>query len=189
MAVLFTNFTQPTELGGDGRLTLVGDPDLENVDELLFVGYGYYRIAKYFERDGDDEAGAITRDYRVQLVEKYSTASVIPAGTVAVVLREGVTHDALAFNSTISLSFKESDYRSLFLTGDISFSAQHHAPARSITVKILNNTSSHSLAFPSSWIFLGAKPNTIAPSKTGVLSITSFGFSDAQVVAVWAVQA
>lgn len=189
MAVVFENFTQPS-LGGTINIKLTGDPSLYLDQTIRFMRYGTYRVQQVIT--DPNAQNPEFRQYAVNLQGLYASGNVtIPAGTVAVVEGEGVSHSNLSYSPVIYLNFKEDDYRSLLLQGNIIFAAQRHAPAKSITVRMrnLSGTLSRSLSFPNSWIFLGTKPTSIAPSRTGILSITSFGTSDGDVIAAWAAQA
>lgn len=188
MAIVFNSFTQPQNIGQLVGVDLIGDPILNPSEVVRFIRFSEYVV------EGRAEEGAVTH-YDLRLVGKYLTTSpvVIPAGTVAQIEKEGVSYSQLGYSAVRYLSFKEDDYRSILLSGDIIFAAQHHASAKSITVRVrnLSGTLSRTVAFPSSWIFLGnpGRPSSIAPSRTAILSITAFGASDADVIAAWAVQA
>lgn len=185
MATVNTTFSQPASIGTVVRVSFIGDPVLMQDELVIFPNYGTYRVSALVST-----AASLLRDYDLRLVGK-STASPVPAGTLAVLQNDGVTHDSLLYSPVIVLNFWERDYRTLLLDGNITFGAQRHAPGKSIAVRIrnLSGTLSRSMVFPNSWIFLGTKPTSVAPSRTGVLSITSFGTSDGDVIAVWAAQA
>lgn len=188
MAIVFNSFTQPQNIGQIVGVDLIGDPVLNVTEVVRFIKYGEYVVQAV------GELGNTASHYDLQLVGKYILTSpvIIPAGTVAQVEKEGVSYSQLGYSAVRYLSFKEDDYRSILLSGNITFAAQHHSPAKSITVRVrnLSGTLSRSLSFPASWIFLGTqgRPSAIGPSKTGILSITSFATSDADIIAVWAVQ-
>ena len=74
------------------------------------------------------------------------------------------------------------------LTGDITFVGSNLVAGRSVTARIVNGATLRTLAFPAGWVFVGAKPADIAASKTGILTATAFGTTDADVVAAWAVE-
>jgi len=74
------------------------------------------------------------------------------------------------------------------LTGDITFASSNLVAGRSVTARIVNGATLRTLAFPAGWVFVGAKPADIAASKTGILTATAFGTTDADVVAAWAVE-
>lgn len=74
------------------------------------------------------------------------------------------------------------------LTGDITFTTSNLTAGRSTTIRVVNGATLRVLTFPA-WVFVGTPmPANIAASKTGILTITSFGTTDADVVAAWAAQ-
>lgn len=186
MAQIAVSFTQPTSSPPDVQIFVEGDPILVRDEVVHILNYGYYLVLEVVSE------AVPSRRYRVRLIQRdFPAINTVPVGAEITVTRDGVTHSALPFNSTIALSFREDDYRTLNLTGDIQFNAQHHSAAKSISVVIRNNQVTHAMSFPPSWIWLGAvgKPTQIAAGKTGVLSITCLGTSDADVIAVWSAQA
>lgn len=85
--------------------------------------------------------------------------------------------DLAALNNTL---------QSIALSGNITFTSSNEAAGLSVVVKI-SAASLRTLTFPS-WTFLGPIPASIAAGKTGVLSLTAFGATDADVIAAWSVQ-
>lgn len=185
MAQLWSSFTQPAAGGIVAGVFIAGDPVLTRDEIIYFLNYGTYRVVS----NASVEQGLLRR-YDLQLIGSMGPLT-IPRGVALISESDGTTHAALPYSPSIALNFFESDYRTLNLTGNISFNAQRHAPAKSITVAIRNNGTPHSMSFPPSWVWLGAvgRPTLIAANKTGVLSITCFGTSDADVIAVWSAQA
>lgn len=98
---------------------------------------------------------------------------------------------ALGTTGTINLDFSTEGFKSHSgnLTGNITYTASNYATGRSITVRVPNGTTLRTLTFPTNWKFVGTKPADIAASKTGILTITSFGTTEADCVAAWAVEA
>jgi hypothetical protein len=105
-----------------------------------------------------------------------------------------------ADNYTVAISSATSDsiyldfstgagivYRSLML-GTVTFTSGSYIPGATKTVFLNSGTSTKSLIFPSTWIFVGVKPTQIAANKTGVLTITSLQSDESSCVAGWAVQ-
>ena len=72
--------------------------------------------------------------------------------------------------------------------GNITFTALSYRAGVIKTVRIISDAAIRTLTFPAGWIFLGVKPSSIAASKTGMLSVTSYGTTEADCVASWAVQ-
>lgn len=182
MAQLTEAFTQPAP-GENVNIRVSGDP-LFNLDDLiLFVGYGFYYVTGFLFDS------PINKRYRIQLQKRVAPGpDVVPVGTIANTFTESVTHLPLSYNPVIALSFREDDYRTLTLAGNITFNTQHHAPAKSLAIVIKSGDSQRTLSFPGNWRWVGAKPSTISANKTGVLSLTCLGSSDLDIVAAWAVE-
>lgn len=118
------------------------------------------------------------------------TTSYLPTtgGTVTGQIQH--TPTTLATTGTVNIDFSGSNLRTqAALTGNITYTASNYAAGRSITIRVINGTTQRTLTFPSGWIFVGTKPTYIAASKRGILTITSFGTTEADCVAAWAVQA
>lgn len=189
MTIVWNRFVQPTNIGDTVGVQMIGEPVINETETIRFIKYGQYSVVQV------QNPTSLVKLYVLRLTEKYAFQSVVnvPEGTVALTESEGVTHSTLPYNPVVYLNFKDADYRTLSLSGNIVFAAQHHFPGKAISIKVrnLSGVSSYNLSFPTSWIFLGSmgKPSSIAPSRTGILSVTSFGNSDADVIAAWAVQA
>jgi hypothetical protein len=99
----------------------------------------------------------------------------------------GVT--TLGTTGTIDIDFAGADLRTQgALTGNIVFTASNYAAGRSVTIRVTNGGTLRTLGFPAGWKFVGTKPADIAVSKVGVLTLTSFGTIEADVVAAWSVE-
>jgi len=86
------------------------------------------------------------------------------------------------------LDFTSQGYLTHAITGDITYTTTNYSEGKSLTVRITSDGTARNLTFPSSWVFVGSKPTSIAASKVAVLSITSFGTAEANTVAAYAVQ-
>lgn len=180
MAIVFNSFNQPNVPGDVVGVDLVGDPVLNPSEVVRFIRFGEYRVLG--NHSGD--AGSPFRRYDLQLLSKYS-ASPVPAGTVAQLEKEGVSHSPLPYASVIYLSFKEDDFRSLSLSGDIDFAAQHHSPGKAIRIRIHNPTvNAYTISVPESWVRLGfGNPGLIQAGKTSELFVVSYTRSDSGITA------
>lgn len=70
------------------------------------------------------------------------------------------------------------------------FTGTNYLPGSSVTVRVVSGDGGAvGLSFPAGWIFVGTKPTELAASKTGILTITSFGTTEAECVAAWAAEA
>ena len=91
-------------------------------------------------------------------------------------------------SGTQILDFSGQGYLTHAISGNITYTASNYGNGRSLTVRITSDGTARNLIFPTNWIFVGAKPTSIAASKTAVLSVTSFGATEADSVAAYAVQ-
>lgn len=92
--------------------------------------------------------------------------------------------------STVTLNFStgEEIVRST-RAGTLAFAGSNYTAGVTKTVIWSGGSSSRSVSFPAGWKFVSFKPSSIAANKTGVLAVTSFGNSESDVVAAWAVEA
>ncbi len=116
--------------------------------------------------------------------------SYVPTGNWDFTGQVEYTPTTLATTGTVNIDFSGANLRTQGdLTGNITYTASNYAAGRNVTIRVKNGGTQRTLTFPTNWVFLGTKPANIAASKTGVLSLTSFGTVEADVVAAWAVQA
>lgn len=73
------------------------------------------------------------------------------------------------------------------LTGNIVYTGSEYSAGSSVTIRVTNGSTQRNVAFPSGWKFVGEKPTNIASNKVAILTITSFGSTEADCVAAWAV--
>ena len=99
---------------------------------------------------------------------------------------QNLVHDIST--TTATLNFANDQLQTISRSSCTTFGTASLAIGRSKTVKLLNTSGSTlTLTFPA-WIFIGAKPADIAGNKTAILTITSFGTTDADCVAAYAVE-
>jgi hypothetical protein len=79
-------------------------------------------------------------------------------------------------------------YRTITLTVNVTFTKSNSNAGRTVTLRILPGASTRTFTFPADWVFLGIKPANIAANKTGLLTITFFGTTDATAVCAYAEQ-
>jgi hypothetical protein len=89
---------------------------------------------------------------------------------------------------TLNMSALNGLYHTITLTGDLTLASSNRATGRSVTLRLLPGASARTLGFPADWVFVGTKPTTLAANKTGVLSVSFFGSTDADAVCAYAVQ-
>ena len=91
-------------------------------------------------------------------------------------------------SGTQNIDFTSEGYLTHSITGNITYTASNYAEGKSLTIRITSDGTTRNLTFPSSWVFVGSKPTSIAASKVSILSVTSFGATEANTVAAYAVQ-
>ncbi len=72
--------------------------------------------------------------------------------------------------------------------GTVTITASNYRAGAMKTLRIIAGGSTRTLNFPTTWVFVGTKPASIAANKTGILTVTSFGTTEANCVAAWAVE-
>jgi hypothetical protein len=93
-------------------------------------------------------------------------------------------------SDSIALNFSaETGLYTRSAAGTITFTASNYRAGAIKTVRIIPGASNRNLNFPTNWVFVGTKPTTVLANKVGILSVTSFGTTEADCVAAWAVQA
>ena len=95
----------------------------------------------------------------------------------------------IAPSDAIAMVFDKDRVLTRNATGNVTFTGSLYEPGRSVTVRVAAGASSRNLSFPADWKFVSFKPAAIAANKVGVLAATSFGNSEGDVVAAWAVEA
>jgi hypothetical protein len=91
-------------------------------------------------------------------------------------------------SGTQNLDFTSQGYLTHSITGNITYTASNYAAGKSLSIRITCDGTQRNLTFPTNWVFVGSKPTAIAASKIAILSITSFGATEAETVAAYAVQ-
>ena len=74
------------------------------------------------------------------------------------------------------------------LTGDTTYTGSEYSAGNLITIRVTNGSTERTLSFPTGWTFVGEKPTIIAADKIAILTLTSFGTTESDCVAAWAVQ-
>ena len=113
------------------------------------------------------------------------TRTTAAAGTLPATSYAAITYAA---SVALDLAVLDGQYRTISLTGDLTFTTSNLATGRTVVIRIIADASQRTLTFPTDWKFIGTKPANIAASKTGVLSLTFFGSLDSDCVAAWGVQ-
>ena len=102
--------------------------------------------------------------------------------------RSGFNTLTYAATTNVDMLLVDRQFRTLTLTGDVTFTTSNRANGRTCSIRIVSGASQRAFTFPIEWDFLGTKPATIAANKTAVLSLTFYGTTDDDCVACYAVQ-
>ena len=99
-------------------------------------------------------------------------------------------HGTLSYASTVNLDMSTLAglYRTISLTGNLTFTTSNRAAGRIVVLRLICDATQRNLTFPADWKFIGTIPSNIAASKTGILTLTFFGSTDADCIAAYGVQ-
>ena len=97
-------------------------------------------------------------------------------------------HSIQDYVNPLVLDFAGDGYRSITLAGNIEFLTANKAAPRRLTLRIIGDGSSRNYTFPG-WTFMGTAPTALAAGKTALLTLICFGSLEADVVAVYSVEA
>jgi hypothetical protein len=115
-----------------------------------------------------------------QLLRRIAAATAAGADNLAT---------TLSYAASVELDFASAPFETVTLAGNITFTTSNLAAGRSKTIRIIGDGSSRNFTFPGGWIFVGAAaPTSLAANKTAILTMTSFGTTDANVVAAYSAQ-
>lgn len=89
--------------------------------------------------------------------------------------------------TTTALDFSGDQLQTISISAPTTFTTSNLAVGKSKTIKITTDGTLRTLTFPA-WKFVGTKPTDQAASKVGILTLTSFGTTDADCVAAYAVE-
>jgi uncharacterized delta-60 repeat protein len=73
-----------------------------------------------------------------------------------------------------------------------AFTGSNYLAGSRVTIRVIENSGDTvpvGLNFPTGWVFVGTKPEELAAGKTALLTVTSFGTTEADCVATWSAQA
>jgi hypothetical protein len=110
--------------------------------------------------------------------------------TSAAGLSPATAFDSITYGATVDLSMLALDgtFKTISLTGNLTFTTSNRANGRTVTIRLVCDSTQRTLTFPTDWKFVGSKPANIAASKVAVLSLTFFGATDADCIAAYGVQ-
>jgi hypothetical protein len=131
---------------------------------------------------GDAEAFGLS-------VTNQATFNTVAINTEAQIKRWLLMQEALTYATNVNLNFQSFGGKRLTLAGNVTFSASGHLFGAYIILRIVCDATNRTLGFPANWKFVGAAaPATINAGKIALLQLWSFGASDADVVAQYAVE-
>jgi hypothetical protein len=107
---------------------------------------------------------------------------------VEILAGQTVRQANLAYAGTTVVDFNGRGMLTVNVTGNVVFDAVNMAAERYCSVRVLADSGTRTLGFHGSWRFLGQKPSQINANKVGVLSLSCFGATSADVLAAWGVE-
>lgn len=105
-------------------------------------------------------------------------------------LQPALSFAPITYGATVDLDLAALDgqYRTITLTGNITFTTSNRAAGRTVVIRLLPGASERTLTFPADWVFVSVIPTTIAANKTAILSLTFFGTNNSDCIATYSVQ-
>jgi hypothetical protein len=196
---------KPTTLSGYGITDAVGSSDARLSDARTPTAHNQAfstitgtptTLSGYGITDGVGSSDARLSDARTPTAHNQAWSTI--TSTPTTLSGYGIT-DALPITFTaatityaatvdLDLAALAGGYRTISLTGALTFTTSNRASGRQVTIRLICDSTARALTFPAGWTFLGTKPSTIAASKTAVLSLTYFGTADSDCVAAYGVQ-
>lgn len=93
----------------------------------------------------------------------------------------------LTYASTTNIDFSDINSKTESLTGNVTYTTSNLAAGKGIVIRVVSDASSRTLTFPA-WKWAGAPaPTATTASVTYLLSLYSWGTTDADVVASWVI--
>jgi hypothetical protein len=102
----------------------------------------------------------------------------------------GGGYGTITYSATVTLDFAVRNRRidTISLTGPLELLSSNLANGQEVRLRLVCDATERAFTFPTDWKFVGTKPSALAASKVAILSLASFGTTDADVVAAYAVQ-
>lgn len=99
-------------------------------------------------------------------------------------------HATITYASSVTVDMNAEGYRTVTLTGNIAFSTSNRAAARGVSIRIIGDTSDRTVTLPTNCKPMGLPSSviTLLANKTAILSLTSFGTADTDVIACYVSQ-
>lgn len=113
--------------------------------------------------------------------EALADATATALSSAAVLFTESATNE-------INVAFNQDRMISRNATGTVTFSGSSFEPGFSAAIRVVAGADDRDLTFPAGFKFISFKPTEITAGKVGVLALASFGTSEDDVVAAFAVE-
>lgn len=155
------------------------------------------KFARLTDRQDPTASRALVTDANQRVTASAVTATELGylsgvTSSVQTQLDADFTHSALASGTSVAVDFDSSDYRTLTLSHDPTFTTTNRpassATAKAVAVKIDPNGANRTPTFPA-WTWLPAAPTLFNTGKKGVLSLTALGTAETDVIAVYVEEA
>jgi hypothetical protein len=100
------------------------------------------------------------------------------------------SHAALSADSDATnfvANLTAAPYQTITAADDVFFlQSTNRAAVRNTVLRIVAGASDRELGFNEDWIFIGTKPTNVLANTVGILSLTSFGTAETDIVAAYA---
>lgn len=141
----------------------------------------------------DSTTGKLVKQASVGVADLLALAGGTMTGGIVTAFQVQTTVATLGTSGTITVDLSASMLQTTgTLSGNItSLVTSNRVAGRSVTLRIINAGTNRTIAYSSSWRWVGTKPAsgfTLNANKIGILSLTSFGTAETDIVAAWAVE-
>jgi hypothetical protein len=141
----------------------------------------------------DGTTGKLLKESTVAVSALLPLAGGTMTGAIVTAKQVETTVTTLGTSGTITVDLSDSMLQTTgSLSGNItSLVTSNRAAGRSSSLRIINGGTNRTVAYSSSWRWVGAKPAnpfTLVANKLGVLSLTAFGTAETDIIAAWAVE-
>jgi len=178
----------------DGIEALADVTDLTNVNAAAAttvgtVDTGTWQGTKVASAYLDDDTAHLSTTQTftgAKTFDTTTTVSGIDADGTNIDNIQNLIHD-LSTSGT-DIDFAEDELQEISIYTNTTFTGTGYAIGKTKVLKITNDATLHTLAFPSGWTFVGTKPTDIASSKTAILTITCFTALESGAIAAYAVE-
>jgi hypothetical protein len=135
-------------------------------------------------------ASAVTDSMQFEVDTAGTTSEKVTAAQIKTYV-DSVNTNTISYAATVNLDLAALTgvFRTISLTGNLTFTTSNRATGRRVTLRLIADASTRTLTFPAGWKFVGTKPANIAANKVGMLTLMLFGTADTDGVAAWGVEA